>query len=185
MHNYIGSIIRNLNLISFMLALFTAISGYIFGYRQGKTARKSLDLNLTKAIPKIATGVILDKRQINPVGFPPHCFVFVAIHNEGELPAEGLKGNCGIYSPTNGFEEFNIPIIREYLGPTPYRLESGRLDERTGGMAIDPDKFGNNFGINVDVEFHYTTFAKKEPQRYKARHQYDYKNGVFNLVRLP
>ena len=123
--------------INLIIGLLSLIVGYVFGYRQGKIAQAALDLSITKAIPKIGTAIKIDKRQENPSAFPPFYYLVVTIHNEGELPAHQLKGNCRLYSLTKGVKERNIPIERELLGASPYELESVRLEDGISGMTLN------------------------------------------------
>src|SRR6266478_3262719 len=119
------------------LAVLVAFLAYRVGYRQGKTAQRALDLNVSKAIPKIGTSVKIDKRQEQPPAFPPFYYLVATIYNEGELPAKQLKGQCKLFSPINDVKQHTIPIDREFLGSKQYELNPCRLEGTTVEVGMD------------------------------------------------
>ncbi len=163
-----------MNLVSLIVSVVTALIGYALGYRQGKISQRALDLSIVKAAPKVGTTVRIDKRQENPPAFPPFYYLVATIYNEGELPAKQLKGHCKLHSPVKSVQERDIPFNREFLGSTPYELESFRLDSGISGTPIDIGASGGqNIRFNVDVEFEYFGIPDDAPQHYSAKYQYN------------
>ena len=149
---------------------------YRLGYRQATIAKRSLDLSVSKAEPKIGTSVKLDQRQINPPAFPPFCYMVATIYNEGELAARNVKGHCRLHSSTKSVKEHDIPFERDFLGSAPLLLESHRLDNGISGMSIDLNTSGQGLQFDVDIEFEYFGMSAHVPQRYSAKYRFDSKS---------
>jgi hypothetical protein len=165
---------RSVNLVSVIIGAASLIVVYIFGYWQGRSAQRSLDLSVIKATPKVGTAVRIDKRQENPPAFPAFYYLIATIYNEGELPAKQLKGYCRVYSATKGVTEHNIPIEREFLGTTPSELELCRLEDGISGSTLDiGTQAGKNIRFNVDIDFSYFGVEDDIPERYSAQYEYD------------
>lgn len=173
-----------MNTASIVVSIISLAVGYFLGYWQGKTAQKSYDLSLSKAIPKVGTSVKIDKRQENPGGFPPFCYLVLTIYNDGELPAKQVKGHCRIYSPAKSVEEVDIPFHRDFLGSSPYKLESQRLNNGIGAMPLDvTGTLGQNVRLNVDIDLEYLGIPDGKPQYYSAKYSYDKNSGT--MLKVP
>jgi hypothetical protein len=160
-----------------LIGVVTFVIGSILGYWQGKSAQRTLDLIVTKAVPKIGTTIRIDKRQENPSNYPPFYYLIATIYNEGELPAQQLKGYCRVYSSEKSVREQSIPIARELLGTSsPCELELGRLESGISGMALNLGADdGENARFNVDIQFNYSGI-QNTPQHYSANYEYDHKS---------
>lgn len=161
-------------LIITAVAALAGVGGFFIGYRQGKIAQAALDLSLAKAVPKVGTTAEIGKRQENPSNFPPFYYVIVTLYNEGELPAQQLDGECRIYSVPKGVKERIIPIKREFLGVTPYQLESYRIESAFSGMTLNlGGQEGQSIRFNVDIEFEYVGSSNDPLNHYRAKYEYD------------
>ena len=157
-----------------IIGILSLLGAYAFGYWQGKTAQRTLDLNIIKATPKIGTSMRIDKRQENPNGFPPFYYLIATIDNEGELPAQQLQGYYRVYSETKCVKEHRIPIEREFLGSSaPSELELCRLEDGISGTTLNLAPDAANIRFNVDIEFHYLGVQNSASQKYCAHYEYD------------
>lgn len=164
-------------IISVVVAVIFGTLGWRIGYTQGKIAQKALDLEFTKAIPKIGTTARIESRQENPPAYPAFYYLVVTIYNEGDLAARQLKGECRVYSATKSVKDREIPIDREFLGRGQYELERYRLTHGTSGMTVNLTGLeGENSRFNVDIEFKYSGISDGGPQQYKAQYTYDNKS---------
>jgi hypothetical protein len=146
--------------------------GYYIGRRQITIADEEHNLNLLKSSPKIDTTVRINERQVNPFpAYDPFHFIVTGIHNYGDLAARHLKGHWRVYSPDKSIQECDIPIVRDFLGSTPYEFEPFQLVGPNIDGAIK--RGAGRATINVDVEFDYFGVSQDQPQHYSARWQFD------------
>jgi len=163
--------------------LFAALVGYHIGRRQVAVASEAHTLSATKAAVKLGTEVHIDKRQENPPGFPPFYYLMATVYNEGELPAKQLKGHWKIYSTAKSVKDQLIPVSVDFLGASPLKLKSNRLDDGIQGMALDLSGSGaQNLRINADFELYYSEVSNEQVHPYSAHYQYDHANG--QMVRI-
>jgi hypothetical protein len=156
------------------LATFvTALVAHRVGFIQITIMRQAHQLNIAKAMPKIGTSLTIDKRQEHSAAFGPSYYLIATIYNEGDLPAQQLKGHCKLFSPINEIKQQDIPIDRELVGRTsPYKLEERRIE----GTSVDAAfRSGQHIRINVDIEFDFLSIPDDRPQHYSAKYEYDNK----------
>jgi hypothetical protein len=169
-----------MNFALVMIALLGMFATYLFGFWQGRTSKRSFDLSVTRAVPKVGTSVKVYKRQENPPGFPAFYYMIATIYNEGELPAKQVKGHCKLHSATKSVKENNIPFEREFLGSSPCQLESHRIDDGISGMSVDLEAVSaKNIRLNVDIEFTYFGIPDDKQHRYAATYEYEHKSRQF------
>jgi hypothetical protein len=168
-----------MNLISGMIGFLVALFGIFIGQRTGllhvSIAKKALDLEVTKATPKVGTSIEIDERHDNGPHYPPFLYLTTTIYNEGKLPISQLDGNWKL-AASYGVPNRTIPIQREYLGSTtPYQFQPYRITQ--SGTAAN-----NQFVFDVDIEFDYIVPPENQPQHYSAKYRYDYHGKRMNRV---
>jgi len=166
-----------MNFALVIIALLGMFATYLFGFWQGRTSKRTFDLSVTKAMPKVGVTLTLDKRQINPPAFPPFYFLIARIYNEGELPARQLNGKCRLFSPANQLKEQVIPIAHDFLGATPHNIQSNRVDGIDGPIRGEQD-----IDMRVEIDFNYIGIPDDKTKSYNANYKYDKQSGQFLKV---
>jgi hypothetical protein len=157
-----------------IIAILGMAGTYFFGFWQGRTSKRSFDLTVAKAMPKVGVTLTLDKRQVNPPAFPPFYFLITRIYNEGELPARQLNGKCRLFSPGNQIKEQTIPIAHDFLGGTPHNMQSNRIDGIDGPIRGD-----QSIDLQVEIDFDYVGIPDDKTQHYYSHYKYDKQSGQF------
>jgi hypothetical protein len=159
------------------LGVATTLGIILIARRQLRINRETLALAALKASPKIGTEIHIDKRQVNPSGFPPFYYLIVTLHNHGELPAKQVKGRCRLFSPTNPLQEHTIPIGFDLLGASPRKLAEYRLDD----VFIDPQR-PQTARFNAEIEFDYLgrEGLEDKPEHCSIGYEYDGPKDQFN-----
>jgi hypothetical protein len=160
-----------------MIALVGMFGTYLFGFWQGRTSKRTFDLTVAKALPKVGVILMLDKRQVNPPAFPPFYFLIARVYNEGELPARQLNGKCRLFSPANQLKEQAIPIAYDFLGATAHEIQSQRIDGVDG-----PIRGEQSIDMRVEIDFDYVGIPDNKTQHYHADYKYDNQSGQFLKV---
>jgi hypothetical protein len=159
-------------IVATLLAVFVA---WKIGLIQISWMRQEHQLNVLRASPKIGTSLRIEERNINGPAYAPWYYLITSIYNEGELAASNLNGQWKLTSPNRSVIEGELPISREFLGPTPYQLEPFHIIGGTVVFAMEGNNKGNTVTFKVDVEFDYTSMTNEQPQHYSAHYEFDHK----------
>lgn len=152
------------------VALFGIYVGSALDSFTSGLPKSNMNLTFVKSSPVIDSVVRLISGQVNPGGYRPFQYVVTSIHNYGDLPARNLQGNCRIYSPAIAITQYDIPIRRDALGPSPYEFAEFQLV----GVRVDEIiQHGGEISIHVDIEFDYFGISEDQPKHYSAHHRYD------------
>lgn len=139
------------------------------GWLQIRIAAQELDLNITKAVPKIGTTVRIEKRQI-----PSHPNIWVLdivthIDNEGDLAASKINGDWKLLCSKNVLNR-TFPIRLDYLG----KSSPHHMKHEFGGVQEFRDLgSGKDLSIEIDINFRYFGLEEQGEQQYTTKHRYD------------
>ena len=137
------------------------------GYLQLSLMGKAHALNVIKATPRVGTTIVVEERYDNGKSFPPFLYLTTTIYNEGELPVSELKGYWKL-SSTHGLANRTIEIQKDFLGSTPYHLQTYRIAESGASDAVL-----NRMKFDVDIQFSYLALPDNNSFEYSAKYAYD------------
>jgi hypothetical protein len=158
-----------------VVTLFGIYIAQSVGFLQISFMRKAHELNLGRAVPKLACDIRIIKEQVNPIGYDPFFFLETTIHNEGDFPASHLNGYWKLISPDKTVHEHTIPIRREALGGTPHKLERVPL---TGNLVANAMRGGySQISFHVDIDLDYFGLPENQPQHYTKKSKFDHQTG--------
>jgi hypothetical protein len=152
-------------LIGAIVVILAAIAARQNGLLQISFMRKTHELNVTKAIPRIGCEVSAQTEQILPTLFAPHTRVIVKIYNEGELAAQKLTGQWELCSHQTD-KKIVLQISRDFLGNCDAYVIDYLIPE-----SSDWGRYG--FGFDVNIEFFYLIPGDPETHRYEAHYAYE------------
>jgi hypothetical protein len=163
-------------LIGSLTTAAVALLGMYIAQRTGflhlSIATKAHSLNVLKAAPKVGSSIRIEERQVNPPAFPPFYYLITQIYNEGDLAAQQLKGHWKLLCSNHTVLERNVPIMRDFLGTSPYNLEPCQIEGTTVPNAMRGEvQFKVLF--NVHIDFDYFGLSHDEPYHYHAEYEFN------------
>jgi hypothetical protein len=148
---------------------------HTYGWIQIRIAAQELELNTTKATPKIGTTVRIEKRQIPSQSNLCIIYIVTHIYNEGDLAASKIDGDWKLSCSKNVLNR-TVRIRLDHLGKSnPHDME-----HQFGGIQEWRDVWsGKDISIEVDINFRYFGLEEQGEQQYAARYHYDSQQQQF------
>ena len=146
-------------------ALLCALVAQWVGYFQISLMRKSHDVSLAKALPRIGCEVVSRTEQVLPAAFGPHTRIIVKIYNEGDARRPRKLQVNGSTCPTMLLRNVSSKFAGILLGNCENYTDSYLIEDSA-------NSHGQGIAFDVHVEFFYTSVGEDTPQQYSAKYYY-------------